>query len=108
MKKVLLSLLATFILYAAYSDLTTGSLRDTTPVYAKKQEQRISAPYVEHKVQPGDTLLSITQTLHGGKTPVLIDQLIKDFKKYNKNTEPINIQTDKVYRFPTYSLEKKQ
>lgn len=107
MKRIVLTLLAMLILYAAYTDLTTGSLQQA-PAFATKPDQA-SNPLVQTvTVQSGDTVLSITEKLHKGKVPVPIHTLIADFKNHNEQTEPTAIQVGKRYQFPLYSMKTKQ
>ncbi|OEH93730.1 hypothetical protein [Bacillus solimangrovi] len=101
MKRIMLSLLATFILYCVYADLTMGTLHSATTEYkADTTDTNIHA--TEITVKQGDTLLSLIETLHDGKIPVSIETLIHDFETYNSNATPTTMKIGESYYIPLY------
>jgi hypothetical protein len=107
MKRLLLFLTACFIGFIIYFDLTTGTLPamgveagDNTRPYPK-QTEKVSIPYTESIVRPGDTLLTIIDREEGGmKVPM--ETLIDDFQKLNKGLKPEEMQFGKTYKIPSY------
>ncbi|HHW36916.1 MAG TPA: hypothetical protein GXX18_06695 [Bacillales bacterium] len=132
MRKLLLTLLALFVTYVIYYDLSAGVLSKPTSIVllqnkeskqidtatpkeltaekAEKEEQKSintgkekQLYYQEVKVAAGQTVLSIVEQIQGGPLPISISQLITDFQLLNPKIEPEMIQIGKVYKFPVYT-----
>ncbi|QHS22775.1 LysM peptidoglycan-binding domain-containing protein [Virgibacillus sp. MSP4-1] len=67
------------------------------------QENESEYKPVTHTVQPGDTVLSISENLN--KDPVEIQKLLKDFQTLNPEVNPNEIQIGETYFFPKYRNE---
>lgn len=107
------------LLYSVYYDLNKGTLRllyqESTVATAQPQvnqasptasqqtaeEDLSSIPYVEMKVKPGDTVLSLSEDLLDGSIPVPIERVITDFEELN-DLPPAKIQIGKTYKIPNY------
>jgi hypothetical protein len=55
------------------------------------------------KVEPGDTLLSIIESIHENHVPYKTNQLIRDFKQLNPQADPYLLQENTFYYFPYYN-----
>lgn len=110
LKKVAAIIAVAVIIYSIYYDMTIGTLSLDQTVTATSQpdvpnnhEQTDYMPYDTKKTKPGDTLISIAETIHQGPLPVSIDQLIDDFQKLNNGVKPDEILINEKYKFPVYS-----
>ncbi|WLV23575.1 hypothetical protein QR721_07915 [Aciduricibacillus chroicocephali] len=58
----------------------------------------------QHRVQPGETVLSISEHIHNGQIPISdISLLLEDFSRYNNNADPYALINGKTYYFPIYT-----
>jgi hypothetical protein len=120
MKRMIIFLGIIILLYSVYYDLNKGTLnlltkRNTEVVTAQPQAVKkeaidsVSLPeasessqsYVEVKIKPGDTVLSLVENSLEGKLPVSIEQVVSDFEKLN-DVPPGKIQIGKTYKIPHY------
>ncbi|WP_077596513.1 hypothetical protein [Oceanobacillus kimchii] len=102
-KKLLLSILIILVLISIFQDLTNINNNDFTKEPSVRS-QHAQFNIIPVKVLPGDTVLSIIESLHQGRTSdIKIDKLLKEFRNLNPTTEPTEIKIDHVYYFP---LEK--
>ncbi|MCH1624947.1 hypothetical protein [Fredinandcohnia quinoae] len=106
MKKLVALLSPFFILYIIYFDLKVGTLPIAESA-AKTQEdvitQTASTPSKLIKIQPGDTVLSIIETINPNYRISSIDTLINDFEALNPNVKADLLQIGKTYYFPLYT-----
>lgn len=103
MKRLLLFLTTCFIGFIIYFDLTTGTL-PTPEVKAGQspaQAEKSAIPYTEVTIEPGDTLLTISEKEQGGLN-VSIETLIRDFGELNNGLNPEEMQIGKTYKIPSY------
>lgn len=99
-KKFLLSILIILVLISIFQDLSNINNNDFTEE-PNIQSQHSQFNIIPVKVMPGDTVLSIIESLHQGRTSeAKIDQLLKEFRNLNPTTEPTEIRVDHVYYFP--------
>ncbi|WP_070120658.1 hypothetical protein [Bacillus marinisedimentorum] len=107
MKRFLLAGCACLVFYIIYFDLTTGTLpANTVPAVhtaaAGKSGDDLDIQYQNRVVKPGDTVLSVVEKIHGGTSPVPIDEIISDFEALNPNGNLAALHIGKTYRFPFY------
>ncbi|WP_033828405.1 hypothetical protein [Bacillus andreraoultii] len=100
MKKVLGIVALVLIVYAIYSDITTGTLIGKSS--EEIVETSLSIQYIEVQVKPGDTLLSLIEQQGGYPDQVSINQMIDDFISLNEGMKPNDMQPGKVYKIPIY------
>ncbi|CAM3107611.1 LysM peptidoglycan-binding domain-containing protein [Sporolactobacillus spathodeae] len=89
--------------WTTYSDLNSGSLPASATNQASIQvtgTEHAAIPHKRIKVNPGDTLLSISERLN--KDEPSIEQLLKDFALLNPSADPNHLEIGKDYAFPLY------
>ncbi|MBE4907990.1 hypothetical protein IMZ08_07990 [Bacillus luteolus] len=109
MKKFIGVLLALFLLYIVYHDVTQGTLPSMKeqPVAAAAAEQvskpieNTTIPFQIVKIKAGDTVLSLTESLSTGN--VSIEKIISDFEELNPKATANSIIIGKEYKIPVYS-----
>lgn len=126
MKKLFILLITLLVFYTVYYDFNKGTLNAFKPMQENtsipsvikeenetknqdntlKEQENHSPTFKEVKVEPGSTVLSITEQLHDAPLPVSIQQLIHDFQLLNSGIKPEKIQIGKIYKFPVYYLNK--
>lgn len=95
MKRLAILLLLILAVMSIADDLKTKQ-----PV--NNNSNRIQA-LQEHRVEPGETVLSIAEQIHDGHLPNRdISQLLEDFSRYNSNTDPYALVSGRTYYFPIY------
>ncbi|MFA1820428.1 hypothetical protein ACDX78_09640 [Virgibacillus oceani] len=101
MKKIIIYILVFLFLFSVYKDLNGGSLQNNL------NEQEIT-PVTDYKavylkVQHGDTILSIVESINEGNMNKMdIDQIMEDFKLLNPNVQPEEVKVAHFYYFPSY------
>ncbi|BAC13891.1 hypothetical protein ACFQ4N_07740 [Oceanobacillus iheyensis] len=99
-KKFLLSILIILVLISIFQDLSNINNNQLTQK-ANVQTQQSDYNIIPIKVMPGDTVLSIIEGLHQGRTnEIKTDLLLKEFRSLNPTTEPTDIRVDHIYYFP--------
>ncbi|MFY4776373.1 hypothetical protein [Metabacillus sp. RGM 3146] len=108
MKRSLFLLILSFLCYIVYYDLSKGTLPAVT-THAQEKIAEVSTVEVSHKgyesvkVQSGDTVLSVMESLNSSSSPNLsIEKSIKDFEALNPGTKAEQIVIGKTYKFPVY------
>ncbi|QOR65544.1 hypothetical protein IM538_17280 [Cytobacillus suaedae] len=107
MKKFIGVLLALFLLYIVYHDVTQGTLPSMKeqPVAAAEQvsqpveSQKI--PFQTVTIKAGDTVLSLTESL--SNVNVSIEKIIADFENLNPKATANSIIIGREYKIPVYS-----
>jgi len=106
-KRIFFYLIIILLIVSLYKDLTIGTshfndnkFNHTQQIYLKEQESKLSV--IQVRVQPGDTVLSITEQINQQLPHLDIMQIMNDFKTINPNVEPYHLQSDTVYYFPLY------
>ncbi len=84
--------------YAAYIDISHGSLpfRNTA-----KANNVNSIPYYVKEIKPGDTVLSLVEKTEDS-LPVAIEDIISDFEELNDGLSPEKILIGRSYNIPDY------
>ena len=101
LKRLLTVLFFIFLLFTIYHDITKGSLPSKPENHTKTIDNTIS--YIEWRVQPGDTVLSIYEHLaKDSHHTVAIEKIITDFETLNPTVNAANIQIGQVYKIPIY------
>jgi hypothetical protein len=106
MKRLMLYFTLCFIVFIIYFDLTTGTLPDSMKMTAEPALAPVSdpdpsdIPFIETKVKPGDTLLTIIER-EEGHLPLSIEEMIADFQELN-GIKPEAMQIGKIYKIPSY------
>lgn len=105
MKKFLAFVTVIIVVYSVYIDLNFG----TIPVITHASENmdktvkiKNKSPYLNRKVKPGDTVLSIVENANPTSTSISIEKIVKDFTKLNNGLKPEEIQIGQNYKFPIY------
>ena len=104
MKKLIFLILLILISYSIYFDITTGTLPSNSNPASKpstSQENETTIPFIELRVEAGDTLISIMESEEGTISQP-IQTIIDDFQKLNNGTSPHELQIGKTYKFPSY------
>ncbi|MDC3415536.1 hypothetical protein [Aquibacillus salsiterrae] len=126
-KKVVLTLALILFVISIFKDLTVGtiiqpsesvSVQDNMPRDKEMDnkdneektensfpdEQAISDRYTVTRImiQPGDTVLTIIETINPNIPSMEITQLIEDFKTLNPGVNPHQIIPNESYLFPIY------
>ncbi|WP_067730444.1 hypothetical protein [Oceanobacillus damuensis] len=103
LKKLSLYIFIILLLISIYQDLIlnrTTIIPDNDAVPADYHEGYMIAHF---KVLPGDTVLSITESLNSKNTKQLdIQKIMNDFKELNPTTDPLNLKPYTEYYFPVY------
>ncbi|MFD2046081.1 hypothetical protein ACFSTA_12140 [Ornithinibacillus salinisoli] len=106
MKKTLLYLFIILFLVSIYKDMTIGTqISEDKNEYSTTvdSEQARHFQAIKIKVQPGETVLSIAEQLNEFEnTPLVIDDILTDFKTLNPNVNPYDIKSHSYYFFPLY------
>ncbi|MGE8206231.1 hypothetical protein ACQKP0_17025 [Heyndrickxia sp. NPDC080065] len=105
MKKFLAFIAVIIVLYSVYIDINFGtipSISHASEVKEKVKKQKVSVPYKTQKIKPGNTVLSIVESINKSPLKVSIDRVITDFKKLNNDIKPEEIQIGQIYKFPIY------
>lgn len=107
MKKLIIPFFALICIYSIYYDLKVGTLPTTTLAAEQIVQQETvpihpEIPSEKIVVEPGYTVLSIVEELHGGLVNATIQQIIYDFETLNPGTNASRIQIGKAYYFPVY------
>lgn len=108
MKKLIGVLLAFFLLYIVYHDVTQGTLPSINeqPVSAATQKVSHSVesqtiPFQKIKIKAGDTVLSLTESF--SNVTVSIEKVIVDFESLNPKATANSIIIGKEYKIPVYT-----
>lgn len=95
------------LMFSIYNDITIGTSPFTEnklyikkPVVPKKNEGEISI--IEVRLQPGDTVLSVTEQINQQQETLDIAQVMNDFKEINPYIDPYHLEPDTSYFFPVY------
>ncbi|SHP87600.1 Uncharacterised protein [Mycobacteroides abscessus subsp. abscessus] len=109
MKRLLVSLLVTLILYIIYVDLSIGTIPHNETIESVEVNSEVNSneetviPSFSKTVEQGDTVLSIIESQLEGAVPVPIEKIVNDFIVLNNGKKPEEIQAGKLYLFPDYS-----
>lgn len=96
-KRISLFTLFLLLIISIYKDLSVRS----TPIDNVNSLNGVSV--VKVKIQPGDTVLSVTERVNNYTIDKLdLEKVISDFKELNKFADPYNLQINKHYYFPIY------
>lgn len=102
LKRAFSTIFVLLILYAVFTDLTSGTL----PIPEKKQEETVETTttykYFEVTVQPGDTLLSLIESQGFFPEHIPIERIVEDFIYLNNGIKPEQMQPGQIYRIPYY------
>lgn len=106
-RNMFIYLMVLLLALSLYKDLTIGTtpfnenkLQPIEQTNLKKVENKLSV--VEFRVQPGDTVLSVTEQLNHQLVALDVTQIISDFKTINPHTDPYQLQFNTTYFFPVY------
>jgi hypothetical protein len=120
MKRMFIFFCIIILLYSVYYDLDKGTLNlaaeNSVNVTAQPDEEQTetvdtvnlpaasdpSLSYIEIKIEPGDTVLSLVEDSVQGKLPVSIEQVVSDFEELN-NVAAGKIQIGRTYKIPHYT-----
>ncbi|WP_079509767.1 LysM peptidoglycan-binding domain-containing protein [Mesobacillus jeotgali] len=118
MKKLAGFIVFIVLTYAIYNDLSIGTLpamnSQNPDIKESEQKENIKKadrqrqpeiPYFEHEVKPGDTVLSVLDSISDSPLNVPVSQAVDDFKKLNDGTDPQKIKFGNTYKFPDYSSQ---
>lgn len=89
--------------------LILSFLHDLSKHHPVQQEQpsnkaEIFNTEIAHiKIEPGDTVLSITEEVNNNLPSLDINKIIADFQKLNPGTDPKSLIPYSFYYFPLYS-----
>src|SRR5699024_2427952 len=103
LKRLCIYMLSLLLCISIYKDMTEGTLR---LMNNEKQDENITnenASIIKVKLQPGETVLSITEEINNfSNNQIDIPQILADFKHYNPNSNPNHLQVNKYYYFLQY------
>jgi|SRR5699024_2092332 len=98
LKKISYCILGMLILYTVFMDLTLPNSHDEEHVQIEEVHYQIR----KVKVEPGDTLLSITESIHKNNDTFKVNQVLHDFKQLNPQVDPYLLKENTFYYFPYY------
>ncbi|MGJ9456982.1 hypothetical protein [Oceanobacillus sp. CF4.6] len=104
LKRFSLYLFIILLLISIYQDINTNP--SSTTVINKEENVIVNNAYsIAHvKVFPGDTVLSITETINQDRLAQMdLQQILKHFEELNPTTDPYKLQPYTVYYFPVYT-----
>ncbi|MFT8317521.1 MAG: hypothetical protein ABF651_04520 [Sporolactobacillus sp.] len=107
-KKRIFTIIFLIACWTTYSDLTSGSLPAGAVDNGSAQPAAAEHAAIVSKqitVNPGDTLLSISEQINQTDEPS-IDQVLKDFSTLNPSANPNHLEIGKNYAFPYYEGEQ--
>ncbi|MDL4841530.1 hypothetical protein [Aquibacillus rhizosphaerae] len=124
-KKTCLTLTMLFLIISIFKDLTVGTIiqdtnnheeseikevveKESKPEEVKSNDNNQPDETVRFKVKsytamPGDTVLSIVESLNNEKDSIQMEQIITDFEQLNPGISPHEIETNTTYLFPIYN-----
>lgn len=116
MKRIFYGIVLIIVILGIHHDLTGGTFAEekesSTPptplavhVEEDQGEDEPSLPYQEVIIEPGQTVLSVVEHLHGRQVDRPIESIIADFRELNEQMEPNALQVGQRYRFPLYDGE---
>lgn len=108
-KKLFGALVILLVCYIVFFDLKHGTLpaakQKLEPAMETAAKTSTLLPYFEHKVNAGDTVLTIIEKNLNSQIPVSINEIVSDFITLNNGITPEKLQVGKTYLFPDYSKE---
>lgn len=112
MKRIVGFMIAAFVIFIVYHDLTTGTLSlkpelyartaTASPIKDKDLSQTGISSFQIKEVRAGDTVLSIVESLSSSPLTATVPEMVKDFERLNKGVKAEEIQIGKAYKFPVY------
>ncbi|MFP7334123.1 hypothetical protein SFC23_12270 [Shouchella clausii] len=114
MKRIFYGIVLVIVILGIHHDLTGGTFAEekgTPPAPLAVQVEEVqgedepSLPYQEVIIEPGQTVLSVVEHLHGRQVDRPIESIIADFRELNEQMEPNALQVGGRYRFPLYDDE---
>lgn len=100
LRKIFIYILIILLFLSIYQDFTTGF---TTNYHPKTRFDEYSYTITPIKVMPGETVLSILESLNGDNMyDMEINEIMDDFKEMNPNADPYELKPATVYYFPIY------
>ncbi|ASK63176.1 hypothetical protein CFK37_13960 [Virgibacillus phasianinus] len=100
-KKSLILITVILLCASIYNDMTSGSI---TIDKENKGEVVDGDKYVQVKVLPGQTVLSIVET-YNKINSLDVEKIISDFKKLNPQVKPYQLKAYNYYYFPVYQKD---
>lgn len=107
LRNLLVYLILILFILSLYKDLTVGTPLSNENKSSHVQQSNLkdkenSLSGIQVRIQPGDTVLSITEQINHQLPAMDITQIIADFKTINPHTNPYDLQSDTIYYFPLY------
>lgn len=100
-KKVMLFIVIILLLLSIYHDLQKGIVIYDEPKTTVINEQPMIV--VKKRAKPGDTILSLIETVnHDTLEHLDVQQLISDFKNINPQLMSNDLEVDELYFVPVY------
>lgn len=104
LKKTSLFILILLVILSIYNDLSGNypkySYERNVRIENRNQAETFSA--VQVIVQPGQSVLSITEQINKSIEKINIEQIMEDFKALNPGVDPLQLQSNQMYYFPLY------
>lgn len=107
LKRLLLYIFIILLIVSIYQDIFTK--HSSTPVKNDAEKMITSEAYsIAHiKVLPGDTVLSIIETLNKDNLERIdLQNFLNHFEELNPTTDPYKLQPYTIYYFPVYNREQ--
>lgn len=108
-RNVFYILMILLFFFSIYKDLTIGTppfnednLYVVEQKYSQETENNNTISRAEVFVQPGDTVLSITEVLNNELSTLDVTKVLNDFKLINPGINPYDLKSDTSYFFPLY------
>jgi len=104
LKRLCLYLFIILLSISIYKDVTGGLFTsEHKPTLEHIKLNHLNASIIKIKVEPGDTVLSITEQINDfTDTPLNLQQILTDFKHYNPNINPNDLHVNEFYYFLKY------
>src|SRR5690625_2632891 len=107
LRRLSIYILIILLFVSIYKDLTIGQATNLLPVENNNliENDMNDFKILKIRVQPGDTVLSIVEKInHSHMKFINIEQIVNDFKLINPFVNPYNLEPNKYYFFPLYSI----
>lgn len=101
-KKTVIYIIIILLIFSLYNDFTRGTdfTNETHSLYIN------DIKVVERKIQPGDTILSVSEQINGSALENLsVEKIINDFYVVNPNTKKYKLNINEYYYFPFYNFD---
>ncbi|WP_339228136.1 hypothetical protein NSQ77_21470 [Oceanobacillus sp. FSL K6-2867] len=103
LKKLALYTLIILLLVSIFQDLTINKSSNNENTSDQILNSKLDYSIAHVKVQPGDTIFSIVESINEGNISTFhSENIIEHFRELNPTTDPYKLKPDTFYYFPLY------